>query len=264
MLNQYSQDLRVPTVPSTAPPKQDLIVVVTGTTGTFGSYLLSSLLHSLSISKIYCLNCNENAAASLRAFVQRSPSSNSSFSSLEGKLTYITIDLSKPNLSLPNCSYEALVEDIDLPKHKSAGFVFLSTVSTAEKWRPPTTTFSSSQDNLAPETSHLFGTSASIGYSESKYVAEHLVSSACHKVGVRSAICRVGQIAGPTHNEHDGGDDLEHLERVDWVPADVLGDAVGEMVVSAYIKTQESEMRAIEEEVEGGKDEKTTASSCML
>ncbi|KAL9075423.1 MAG: hypothetical protein Q9157_004025 [Trypethelium eluteriae] len=119
MLNQYSQDLRVPTVPSTAPPKQDLIVVVTGTTGTFGSYLLSSLLHSLSISKIYCLNCNENAAASLRAFVQRSPSSNSSFSSLEGKLTYITIDLSKPNLSLPNCSYEALVEDIDVIIHSA-------------------------------------------------------------------------------------------------------------------------------------------------
>ena len=36
-----------------------------------------------------------------------------------------------------------------------------------------------------------------MGYGESKYIAELLLEKACRTSGLRAAICRIGQIAGP-------------------------------------------------------------------
>lgn len=46
---------------------------------------------------------------------------------------------------------------------------------------------------------HDFTIPEAMGYAESKYVAERLLEGAKASYGVSSAICRVGQLAGPVH-----------------------------------------------------------------
>jgi thioester reductase-like protein len=91
------------------------------------------------------------------------------------------------------------------------------------------------------------------GYSESKWVAENLLSAAREELGVSSAILRVGQIAGPVYIQGKGGvwnksewfpslvsscgylgvvpDSLPGHSDVRWVPVDRVAEIVRDLVV---------------------------------
>jgi thioester reductase-like protein len=52
------------------------------------------------------------------------------------------------------------------------------------------------------------------GYSESKWIAERLLEKAREKSGVSSAVCRVGQIAGPVEKRKGGA-----WNKQEWLPS---------------------------------------------
>ena len=285
MLERYAEDLRTPSSHPARPSTADTVVAVTGTTGTFGSYLLDSLIRNRQVQKIYCLNRRADAE-SAQVKLHHSQSLAQDFS----KLSFLTINLSRPQIALSPSDHRLLLEDVtivihnawlvdfNLPlssfgpshlhgvrellnlcasSHHHAALFFLSSISTVENWRPPPTSESNFiEAQLVPETEHPWSTSARIGYSESKHVAEHLIARASRDCGISAAICRIGQIAGPVRHGVDGGcwpkrewipsliqssielkcfpRDLGALERVDWVPADVLGDVVSEMAMGVF------------------------------
>lgn len=100
------------------------------------------------------------------------------------------------NLSLE--SFEPHVEgtrhliDFSAASAQHAPIFFTSSVGAVGEWRLK------NGDILVPEESiDDFSVPGYSGYSESKYITERLLEVAGKQSGVCSAICRVGQIAGP-------------------------------------------------------------------
>ena len=89
-----------------------------------------------------------------------------------------------------------------------------------------------------------------MGYAESKYVSERLLDEASRVSGVPTAICRIGQVAGPTNGKGSWREgewfpslirssfelnilpnDLGPMEMVDWIPVDLLAKSLTELFV---------------------------------
>lgn len=91
-----------------------------------------------------------------------------------------------------------------------------------------------------------------MGYGESKYISEHILNRATESSGgaISSAIVRIGQIAGPVKASKAAWpsrewlpslvvssrtigalpDSLGRMDRVDWVPVDLLADSITELL----------------------------------
>jgi thioester reductase-like protein len=88
-----------------------------------------------------------------------------------------------------------------------------------------------------------------LGYGQSKFIAERLPHDAARESGIKTAICRVGQVAGPTievgmwpqkewlpslvESSRVMGklpDSLGKMGVVDWITVDVLGKSMVELV----------------------------------
>lgn len=76
---------------------------------------------------------------------------------------------------------------------KSAPILFTSSISTLDNW-----TIKHPGDKVPESAFHDFSIPSAMGYGESKYVAEQLLEKARERSSVSAAICRVGQLAGPT------------------------------------------------------------------
>ena len=75
---------------------------------------------------------------------------------------------------------------------KSPPILFTSSISTLGNWAVK------HPNDKVPELGfHDFSIPSAMGYGESKYVAEQLLEKAGRTYGVSSAICRIGQLAGP-------------------------------------------------------------------
>lgn len=75
---------------------------------------------------------------------------------------------------------------------KSPPILFTSSISTLDNW-----TIKHPQDKVPESAFYDFSVPSAMGYGESKYVAEQLLEKARERSNVSSAICRVGQLAGP-------------------------------------------------------------------
>ena len=87
--------------------KQEFTVVLTGSTGSLGSYLLDCLLSSPRVSKVICLNRGHNGE-------ERQKTVNISrglISEWEGRATFLGIELGKPRLGLDDREYDLLVNE---------------------------------------------------------------------------------------------------------------------------------------------------------
>ncbi|KAL8829644.1 MAG: hypothetical protein Q9191_001895, partial [Dirinaria sp. TL-2023a] len=235
MLAKYSKDLPKATAEVKAPKDESVTVVLTGSTGSLGSYLLDALLSSAKVSKIICLNRGvhgEDKQKSVNA-------SRGLITEWGDKVRFFRTDLGKPKLGLDAQAYETLVEEasfiihnqwqvdfnlslesfqphiagvrdlIEL-SHQSARkppILFTSSVSTLNNWplKHP--------DEKVPEHAfHDFSIPAAMGYGESKYIAERLLEAATEQSGISAAIVRVGQLAGPVVKEGVWG-------KQEWLPS---------------------------------------------
>ena len=195
-------------------------VVLTGSTGALGSYLLDAFLAIESISRIYCLNRALDSEQRQRN-VDSSRGLRTNWD--DERVTFLTSDFAKDNLGLEHDMYQEIVANADLVLHNAwqvdfnlsltsyeghihgvhnlinlcslsahrASIFFISSIGAVENW-------SAQHDGLVPELPFSdFTIPGAIGYSESKHVAERLLDVANTRLKINASICRVGQIAGP-------------------------------------------------------------------
>ena len=196
------------------------VLVLTGSTGALGSYLLEAFLAIESISRIYCLNRALDPEQRQRD-VDSSRGLRTDWD--DERVTFLTSDFAKCNLGLEHDMYREIVANADLVLHNAwqvdfnlsltsyeghihgvhniinlcsssahrASIFFISSIGAVENW-------SAQHNGLVPEQPFSdFTVPGAIGYSESKHVAERLLDIANTRLNVNASICRVGQIAGP-------------------------------------------------------------------
>ncbi|MCJ1433008.1 hypothetical protein MMC27_002367 [Xylographa pallens] len=248
-------------------------VVLTGSTGSLGSYLLNYLLESPQVSKIICLNRGHGEEKQKIVNASRGL-----VSEWDDRVIFLTTDLSKPRLGLSGDDFDLLVREASFIIHNQwqvdfnlslesfephiAGIRDLINLSSQSSKKPPIL-FTSSISTLGnwlvkhpgekvPERAFYdFSIPSSMGYGESKYVAERLLELAAKKCGVSAAICRVGQLAGPVRR---GGmwskqewlpslvassrylgkipTTIPSQDTVPWVPVDATARIIVELVLS--------------------------------
>ncbi|KAJ5382865.1 NRPS-like enzyme [Penicillium concentricum] len=196
---------------------QSQVVVLTGSTGTLGTYILNTLLKDPSVSHIHCLNRKKDSATiqqQKNTFYHLDSTLNPS------KVTFWHADLTKPDLGLATESLQTLQKtatviihnawnvnfnlplssftpdlhgitnlmNITITSPNNPHLFFLSSISSVLGHTTPSQT---TPENLIT-TTHP----APNGYANSKYIAEHLLSHGTQTRSINASFARVGQIAG--------------------------------------------------------------------
>ncbi|KAI1332858.1 putative NRPS-like enzyme [Xylariaceae sp. FL0255] len=201
-------------------------VVLTGSTGTVGTYILHALLNRAGIGHIFCLNRGTDGGRS--AQVARFEAAGLMKVKLDDRVTFLHSDLAQPSLGLDEAVYQEIQSRASLIIHNAwpvnfnldllafrpqlAGLVnlfALSNAATLSLGKPMTFLFISSVGVVldagpgpAPETLvELRQHDAGNGYSKSKLLAEHLCECAARHLAAPVLIARVGQVAGAVRNK---------------------------------------------------------------
>ncbi|KAI0147409.1 putative NRPS-like enzyme [Xylariaceae sp. FL1272] len=214
-------------------------VVLTGSTGGLGTYMLRSLLDRPGIGHVYCLNRAKDGGRSAQA--ERFASANLPLDGLADRVTFLHADLAHPTLGLDKADYETLRSRVALVIHSAwpvnfnlglsafrphlAGLVNLFALSAAAAPRAMRVVFISSVSAVggravdagpAPEAvvESLDAPHAN-GYARSKFLSELLSDAATRHLGIPVAIARVGQVAGPVRQPG-------MWNRAEWLPSLVI------------------------------------------
>ncbi|KAI0144537.1 hypothetical protein GGR57DRAFT_325304 [Xylariaceae sp. FL1272] len=202
--------------------RTELVVLLTGATGSLGSYILRSLIENASVSRVYCLNRGSGSSKRVQAsqtakgcpllpakVVCLDANSSQSCFGLSKREEYATmlnavttiihaawqVDF---NLSLN--SHRGHIEgvrrmiDFSAASRFGAGIFFVSSIGAVSNWRSGLKPAA----NVPEQVFSDWAIPQAMGYAESKFVAERLLDTASREAGIPAVICRVGQIAGPT------------------------------------------------------------------
>ncbi|EED20986.1 NRPS-like enzyme, putative [Talaromyces stipitatus ATCC 10500] len=205
--------------------QEQMNVVLIGSTGYLGQYMLLLLAQDPRIGRIICLNRSATAHKTWATH----PSTEQLFKNKEwqDKIHFFQIDFTQPRFGLADKVYSDLNNECDVILHSAwqVNFVlpvgsfkdsfsglmntiqlaanskrcprifFISSVSASGIFSPQ----SSAEAKLVPEGRITDPNEAmQTGYGESKHVAENLLCIASAKSKVTTSILRVGQIAPPT------------------------------------------------------------------
>lgn len=199
------------------------VILLTGSTGSLGSYLLSTLLSSPNIKEIYCLTRDKSGQSR-----QTESFHSKSLDPLFDIVTFLPCDFANPTLGLEEPVYQTLQQNVTHVIHNAwdvnlyhplsafitphisgvrylidfcasstynAQFLFVSTQSTSLG-------LPQMQDQAVPEApSSTWESAQDMGYAQSKLISEQLLTAAARTSGIRAVVCRVGQIAGPAEGE---------------------------------------------------------------
>ncbi|KAJ5761958.1 uncharacterized protein N7511_005340 [Penicillium nucicola] len=205
-------------------PKPDFhSVLLTGSTGYIGSYILASLLQDETVNHIYCLHRGLNGAARQKtSFTEKGIPITSSF---DLKVEFCSVNLYEKKLGLNDTAYDKLTDTVDMVIHNAWSVNYAFSLKSFEesdllglrnivdlclqsKHRPRlhfissiTTVAHWPQYYDAPLTERIVHDARlpiPIGYAESKYVAELFLEKAVEQSGLQCSIIRPSQIAGPT------------------------------------------------------------------
>ena len=211
-------------------------IVLTGSTGALGSYLLDRLLANPAVAHVHCLN---RVPDSLAIQLERNKARGLK-TDLKSKATFHCCDLSSPTLGLPADKYEELRASTTLTIHnawpvnfnldlssfrpqldgvvnlidlasKSSGLArlyFISSISSVMAYR-------SNEAKIPERVISADSAPAPNGYAESKHVSEILLAYAGEKSNTYSSIARVGQLAGPV-------DGIGAWNAAEWFPSLVI------------------------------------------
>lgn len=213
-------------------------IILTGSTGSLGSYLLAALYADPSIKHIYCLNRAADAR-SRQTTINKSRGLISSFE--PSRITFLRCDFSKPDFGLERAAYDLLVDKtthiihnawsvnfnvslatlattniagvrtfIDLAASSThrAQIFFVSSIGTVMNW-----VGAGHQGPVPEEIIKDSAVTQPLGYAQSKYIAERLLDLAYTKSGIDACCLRVGQIAGPVGTSQGAWNQTE------WFPA---------------------------------------------
>ncbi|KAF5351581.1 hypothetical protein D9758_007201 [Tetrapyrgos nigripes] len=243
-------------------------VLITGSTGYLGSYLLAKLLESKDFTKVYALNRPSNTALSARqeaSFAARGLNTSLLQSS---KLELLESDLSKEYLGLQNGVYGDIRDEVTLMIHNAWHVDFNISLSslephlhglrnlvdlalTSKRQTIPRLVFSTKnatldwpKDKQGPE--DYLGDpmiALSSGYSESKWCGETILHEAGLRTPLKPVILRVGQLSGGPNGEWNTTEWFPALVRssqtlkripmlaghVSWLPIDIAAQAIVEL-----------------------------------
>jgi thioester reductase-like protein len=268
----FSFDLPITTRPPLPTYDDRMHLLLTGSTGSLGSYLLAELLNDPKVGKVYCLNRSSNAGEKQEKSFREKGLSTTSFAN---KVHFIQCDLSRSYLGVGISNYlllsqqithilhnawavdfnlgiDSFVEahikgirqliDFSARSRKGAFIFFISSQGTVARWN---------LKNSGPVPEQIiadWGISEDMGYAESKLVSERLLDRAASVAGISSAVCRVGQIAGPTTqrglwNRKEWLPSIIASSKylgtvpdslgpfvVDWIPVDILARIIVELL----------------------------------
>ncbi|TQV90799.1 nonribosomal peptide synthetase [Cordyceps javanica] len=244
-------------------------VLLTGSTGSLGSYLLDFLIHDADVARIACLNRSEDGGRAKQLEVNKQRGLYTTFD----KVTFLHADLSRPDLALKQDEFEELQKSVDSIIHNAwpvnfniavqsfeghirgvrnlidfaqgaavnASITFISSIGTVDMWSDP---------SPVPETNLTDLSLAAMGYGQSKQVSSMVLDNAAKVAGVPAAVVRLGQVAGPTTPQGSWNvqewlptiiessvrlavlpDSLGSMS-VDWVPVDKVARTVLDMATT--------------------------------
>lgn len=239
-----------------APLDHDQTILLTGSTGSLGAYILDILCKSPRVSTVIALNRGEDGGKSRQPEISAARGLATDFT----KVKFMGADISHPKLGLGEAEYGQLLSSVDRIIHnawpvnfnislssfepyicgvrnlvdfssnasKTVPIVFLSSIGTVSRWSATTP---------VPEQQLTDTGLAAMGYGQSKLVSSLILDAASKISGIPTATIRVGQIAGPKSNAgkwnpqeflpsliassvHLGmlPDDLGSQNVVDWMP----------------------------------------------
>lgn len=196
-------------------------VLLTGSTGALGSYLVHALLNRKGIGHVYCLNRRDDGGRQAQHDGSNAAGlPTAAFEGKDARVSFIKADLQLPSLGLDDTTYKTLQSQVNLIIHAawpvnfnldlssfrphlagvanlailaanaSSQLVFISSVAAVE----------GHSQGPAPE--HIldsFDTPAALGYGRSKFLAELLVDAAARHFKLQATVVRVGQVGGAIH-----------------------------------------------------------------
>ncbi|KAG4438198.1 hypothetical protein IFR05_006322 [Cadophora sp. M221] len=257
-LQEFAQQLPTSTSTLARTSNENMTVLLTGSTGSLGSYLLHTLLSSSKVAKVHCLNRREDAAESQAELNAK----RGLVSSWDTRVEFLKTDLSQDMLGLKEVDYNRLKQNVTVIIHNQwqvnfnlalpsfrphiSGVLNLTRFSANATFSPPITFISSigtvsnyvslyDQPRIPEMPFHDPKIVGGAGYAESKWIAERLLEEA-GKRGVRSNIMRVGQISGPVES---GTRESDEWNKSEWFPSLITS--------SKYLKCLPTELPGHEE-----------------
>ncbi|KAI9657047.1 MAG: putative NRPS-like protein biosynthetic cluster [Bathelium mastoideum] len=210
---------KTPRSSSKADQLEKNVVVLTGSTGTLGTFLLAALLDDTAVDHIYCLNRRDTGRETQQS---RFESAHLPVESLDSRVTFLKANLAEPRLGLRTQTYDSIRENATLIIHNAwpvnfnlsiesfrpqlAGLVNLFSLSTAARNMAHVFFVSSISSVLNLRNSSQLTLEETIGtttaplrngYAESKFISEQLCDEASRHLHIPVSFARVGQIAGP-------------------------------------------------------------------
>ncbi|KIY72605.1 NAD(P)-binding protein [Cylindrobasidium torrendii FP15055 ss-10] len=203
-------------------PSNDVVILLTGTTGFLGSAALQDFINCPSVKRVYALNRSSRSGRSLserqlgapantpfdptsqagkKAVLVEADITAEGFSMDPGLLeeirenvTHIVHNAWRVHLALPVNAFSDVLRgmrtliDFAITAPRCNRFVFVSSISTCQNI--PT-------DIIAPETAVPIDFAIGrMGYGESKWIGEAMLLRAASETGLKAVIARTGQIAG--------------------------------------------------------------------
>ncbi|KAI0509753.1 hypothetical protein F5B22DRAFT_615931 [Xylaria bambusicola] len=216
-------------------------VVLTGSTGSVGSYILASLLARKDVKKIFCLNRGIDAptkqVASFRA------RGLAGLESDDGRVVYLRVTMHEPKLGLSDEDYTTLIREATTIVHNAFTVNFLIRLFAFEPQfqallnllqlatngdNNPSVLFVSSISAGLPVTVQNYVVPQAVlsrddarnilnqGYAQAKYVCEKLLEIYASRLNNKQvAVLRVGQVCGPV-------DGIGTWNPTEWTPSLVI------------------------------------------
>ncbi|KAJ5172515.1 hypothetical protein N7492_005108 [Penicillium capsulatum] len=226
ILDELTSHLPAPSTeePSLSLPTEDVKVVLIGSRGRLGPYIVRDLLENPRVAGIKCLDRGNDGKA---AFEQRAFELGLDVATNDPRIEFVSIDLSGPNLNLPKEHLEQIYNGANVIIHNVwvvnfalslASFklemlrsvytvidianrapsrprlVFMSSVSAVQNWSRAI----SPNVAVPEEVINCAAVATPMGYAQSKHVAERLLATAAAQLKIPVSILRLGQVAGPT------------------------------------------------------------------
>ncbi len=270
---EFLPQVRFPPIKDTSsssrPRDAPWTVILTGSTGSLGIHIVTTL-HRMppdKVRRVYCLNRSDDAAAKHSAqFAQRGIPDFQ-----DDRFVFLKANFLAPMLGLDPATYHQLLNEVTVTIHNAwtvnfvlpgeefrpnlVGLRNLLHFSYESPLHPPLLFVSSlgiaysSDKQLIQETIYHDCDTIGDGYSQSKYVGEHMLEAYTLSTGLPAAVLRVGQIAGPVTcggiwpvrewfpTMLRASMRLGALPRalgpqnlIDWIPVDILSQVIVEIV----------------------------------
>lgn len=254
LLEKYTRDM--PSGQSGKPPPadQDQVIVITGTTGALGSYMLGICASCPRVKKVICLNRAVNGKErQLKSMRERGLTTDLSkaeflhadmslfdlglgmetYNRLLGEVDRVIHNQWPVNFNMPTESFEPHIRgvrnlaDFSRKAYKRVPVVFISSIATTDAWR---------KKEPVPEKSLRDFDISTGGYGRSKLISSLILEKASEVSGVPSEIIRVGQIGGPSSEKG-------YWNRQEWLPSVVassvymglLPNSLGQMTTVDWV-----------------------------